>query len=698
MALLHPSKENLNRLVVKLTPGEETLVDFLTKSLDDSYEIYVQPFVNGDHPDIILMRKNSGAMIIEVKDWNIKNYTVDHKLRWFFRDSQIHSPIDQVINYKENLFNLHIEDLLELNIREPKHWGIVTCAVYFHNCTTNELKNTVYKNADEKKRKFLNYIDLIGRDGLTKENFLKILEQRRLTKHSYFFNKKLYDGFKVYLHPPIHTLEQGIPFKYTREQLELTQSIPNREQKIKGVAGCGKTIVLAKRAVNAHKRIGRRILILTYNITLINYIHDRISEVREEFQWGNFYIINYHDFITTEMNNLGIPFEIPDDFSEWTKTKKEFYFERNYYSNERLFENFSSKITKYDAIFIDEVQDFKLKWLRIIKNNFLKQGGEYVLFGDEKQNIFKQQMDVDRKPKTNIPGAWNQTLKKTFRLSTKAAQIARSYQRYFFQQKYDPDEIEVVENDLFENYAYENLNTTDLEKIYSFIKKYFDYIQAHPNDCCILAGKIETLQELDSFIRHTTEQKTQTMFETKEVIIKLFFDLLYRDEEKLVEKALNQISTDHSKSVNQFIKALCYWKYLNHPSAAKKFEDIIAKSKFSIDTFKDWISSFEKSKDKLTKPTKVEEFQFRDKIEIIRKGKKRQFRMNPGTIKLSTIHSFKGWEINNLFLIIENDVDDITDYISAELIYTAITRTRNNLFILNLDNQHFHNFFNNLVA
>ena len=56
-------------------------------------------------------------------------------------------------------------------------------------------------------------------------------------------------------------------------------------KKIAEVTGAGKTYVLAKRAVNEYVRTRRPVLVLTYNITLKNYIHDRISEVRETFDW-----------------------------------------------------------------------------------------------------------------------------------------------------------------------------------------------------------------------------------------------------------------------------------------------------------------------------------------------------------------------------------------------------------------------------
>ena len=74
--------------------------------------------------------------------------------------------------------------------------------------------------------------------------------------------------------------------------------------------------------------------------------------------------------------------------------------------------------------------------------------------------------------------------------------------------------------------------------------------------------------------------------------------------------------------------------------------------------------------------------------------------MNPGTVKLSTIHSFKGWEIDTLFLIIENDYDDENSeskFSIDELIYTGLTRCRNNLIVVNISNQRYHKFFSKII-
>lgn len=65
--------------------------------------------------------------------------------------------------------------------------------------------------------------------------------------------------------------------------------------------------------------------------------------------------------------------------------------------------------------------------------------------------------------------------------------------------------------------------------------------------------------------------------------------------------------------------------------------------------------------------------------------------MKTGTVKLSTIHSFKGWEIDTLFLLIEKE--DEKEFANAELIYTGLTRARRNLVIFNLGNRKYDKFF-----
>lgn len=86
-------------------------------------------------------------------------------------------------------------------------------------------------------------------------------------------------------------------------------------------------------------------------------------------------------------------------------------------------------------------------------------------------------------------------------------------------------------------------------------------------------------------------------------------------------------------------------------------------------------------------------------LETIRDNKKYNFWFNSGTVKLSTIHSFKGWESELLFLIIEPKYRESNKFNMAfdEILYTGITRCRSQLVIINYGNTDYHERLKNIV-
>ena len=143
MAKIFPTLENIKRLKVAPTDGEWFLLNYLIENLPDDVEIYFQPFLNGDMPDIILMKKGVGVSIIEVKDWHLPHYKIDSNNIWSLKknDQVIKSPFHQVDNYKDNLFNLHISGLLEKKIRNNMFYGRIQTFVYFHKATKKAIYN-----------------------------------------------------------------------------------------------------------------------------------------------------------------------------------------------------------------------------------------------------------------------------------------------------------------------------------------------------------------------------------------------------------------------------------------------------------------------------------------------------------------------------------------------------------------------------
>ncbi|MFM0327326.1 nuclease-related domain-containing DEAD/DEAH box helicase [Caballeronia glebae] len=625
MAQVFPAFENIDRLKVKPTPGEFALLDTLATRLDDDTEVYFQPMLNGDMPDIIMMKKGHGVAVIEVKDWNLSAYRVDERGDWFEQSgkNRVRSPFQQAFRYKTNLFDLHINGLVEKTILNKVFYGVVGVFVYFHGSAKGAIDAifSVPETVIAQKRKSLNeeyregrirFADYERQMEHLDRRATKISRDRRMSIHAQslaklsaalvrknpLFDDAIYNEFRRYLSPPVHVARQGIEIQYDATQSKYIESRAGF-QKIKGVAGSGKTTVLAKRAVNAHKRHGDNVLILTFNKTLRNTIRDKISDVREDFPWGAFQISNYHSFISQTMNTCGMALDVPSD-PEGRKR----YFEQ-IYADENLFDGYDAMITRYATILVDEIQDYEPGWIKIVCKYFLREDGEMALFGDDSQNIYA--VNVERRESAMVLGfgPW-QKFRKSYRAKSEAltTRLARKFQDEYLVRKYGSDVTEVAPSqgalslELLSGHELDHTNESAyakqvFERALHFIRKQ----DIHPNDVCIISSGITLLREIDFLIRKERNESTQITFEKEEEFVAL-----------QEQSGLNQKEID-------------------------------------------------------------------DRLETLRGVRKLFFEQNSGLMKLSTVHSFKGMEAHTIiFIPMPNDSD--------EIIYTGITRARQNLLML----------------
>ncbi|WP_379969617.1 UvrD-helicase domain-containing protein [Ectobacillus sp. sgz5001026] len=578
MAIVIPSLEDINKLKQKPTNGEKTLLSFLQK-LNNDYLVYFQPFLNGSLPDFVILHKTKGILVIEVKDWNLNLYKI-HNKDWYlytcYSNARIKSPIKQVQDYKDHIYS-YIEGFVEASIHNSRKYGYIQTAVYFHNSTEKEALDFC-----KDCRSYNKWVDILGGDSLHFDKFRNMRYFKQTLSEDYTSN--YYEEFQLFFAPSIHLLELGKEIIYSKEQQKLIKS-KKEEIKIKGVAGSGKTFVLAKRAVNAHKRTRGRVLILTYNITLRNFIRDKLNQVRDEFPWNMFHIDNYHNFINTMANEYDVEVET--------------------YENIHMFDG--KEIQKYDSIFIDEIQDYKIEWQTIIKKYFLSDNGELVVFGDEKQNIYGTALDHGNINTIISDKEWN-VLSQSYRLSSIITDLSVNYFEMYLKNRYQRLEFIMQQEFNFNTGYIGDIETEFLDNLEIFCQFIYRYIHINKipyNDVVILGRHIDSLREMECIFRNQYNLNITKTFEKKETYILL-------------------------------------------------------SQKYGTDS---WI--------------------FKDKLRKVRKNEKIAFQMNRGTIKMSTIHSFKGWEAENVFLILENPAGYDEDTIDEELIYTGITRSKNRLLFLN---------------
>lgn len=603
----------------------------------------------------------------------------------------------------------------------------------------------MYKDKKDyiKVKNYSAYNSILTQEDLSEYSFNELLKKNYigLNSKSQLFTNEIYRLFKHQLSPTEHFKNQVRDILYTDSQLciiydshELKRKngpilIPNKRPTqnayIRGVYGSGKTTVLAATAIQTYlslrkKIVAPRILILCYNLSLVNWIKCKLNEVNEDFNINNFVIINYHKFITSALNNLNVPFHVPEEIAT-DKEKLTPYLEEHYYGNVELFEDiFSSKVDlngknldfyKFDAVFIDEIQDYHYSWTEIINRFFLYPNGKFYVFGDEKQNIYGNQV-INQKVEVYFgeKSVKNIYLKECKRSNPEIQDFLKKYQKCFLANKYEVDEFESFEKQtsLIFKFDYDETCTIDfvelsgknsIEKRINFLKIIQEYIDKRgrsisPSDMTVLAQNVSILRKIDALFRYKTGSKTESMFENYEEIFLTWMKGIAHEttEEKKFNSCLLEqiIFPKHGRYNCLAILLTIYILYTRFPSV---YYDVLYMYchmyKVNIDLFIQTLNNNQKTFNHIIK--KLLKLDYTD----IRDNKKLHFSMLKGCPKMSTIHSFKGWESRLVFLYLEEKLPDEKAF--AELIYTGLSRAKEHLIVINAGNVEYGSKINELI-
>ena len=563
---------------------ESKVLTYLNENLDDSYDVYFRPFLNGFTPSIIIFKEFCGLIVLDI--FNCKRDELGILPKKYFESfsdeliSIVSDPDDKNFDKSKVLSSIHGACIVEKNCR-------------FVQTLLNDSNSISFSTYSDEY--FFN-----------KKTLISFLSHYNMIYPALVYDIEIFKEIKRNLKPSIHYIEEGRLFSPNKKQNALIVSTPG-DCRIKGVAGTGKTTVIAHRAVNANARTNNQVLILTFNITIRHYIRYKLEGVMRKYYRSDFHISHYHDFFKHQsIQHLR---KLPK-IGDW--------------ENEDYFAN--AEIPKYDTIIVDEAQDYKRLWVVILKKYFLKPNGEFVISFDENQDIFQ----VKQTTSFPIIGRPNE-LSTSYRLSNDISSLTQKFYTKFLSSGepflIEKDNLRLNFNDFKESldYVYFNKDVSP-EILYNYIDNQIKSTKSNPDDIAVIGISIDQIRELEYCFRFKKRQKTTRMFESKE-----------------------------------------------------QFEDI--KNKYS---------SSEKSY-KLNQELKA----------LRRKYKLKEFDLVTGAIKFSSVHSFKGWEIRTLFFIISESSDEVSDldhrnsdsFITPELVYTGLTRARNNLFIINLGQLKYHDFF-----
>ncbi len=438
--LIDPPKDQWERLTTSLTEGELKVAELFDAKLSPTWEIYVQPHLNGNRPDIVLLNPIAGIAVFEIKDWSLS--TLEHKIRHFPAEN----PIRKIQVYKDEIFHLYCP---RLDGRFGK--AAITSGLIFTMIPQSEVDRILSPTLSAGMRSNLNRYPISGSERVENRDIAGLFPESNEwgeTKPSGVMSSETAEDLRAWLREPDFSQEQRKPLNLNQDQREIAnERTTSGYRRVKGPAGSGKSLALAARAAVIASQ-GKRVLVCSYNITLMNYLRD---------------LVRRHDRTLVEMENTR-PRVVKENidyrhFHGWCKWICTIAGCRETY--DQLWQQFSGAdvlneqmatlvsqiyadsrdlevLPRYDAILVDEGQDFRLPWWQTLRDA-LEPHGEMLLVADKTQNIYGTAAvwTENAMKRAGFRGPWKE-LKDSYRLPPDIGPILEKYaQEFLFREEVD---------------------------------------------------------------------------------------------------------------------------------------------------------------------------------------------------------------------------------------------------------------------
>ena len=308
-------------------------------------------------------------------------------LRRFHRSQIVHfsiqkeNPIEKVNSYRNEIFNIYCPRL-----KQGAGFAAITAGVIFPYCPEKQLKELLkhsieYRGMD----KFPAYSPLSGVESISAGNINRVFpESKRFTSN--LMNEALIKDIRNWLLEPDAAASQRTPIELDKNQLAFVETrTQSGYRRIRGAAGSGKSLILAARAAELLRQ-GKRVLVVTFNITLLHYLMDVAvrypggsGKTRSNITW-----LNFHSWC----RRICFENDAEEEYkSIWSEANTQDVLNINLPTLVSSILHSAYEIEKYDAVLVDEGQDFQPLWWDVLRK-VCKPGGEMLLVADETQDIY----------------------------------------------------------------------------------------------------------------------------------------------------------------------------------------------------------------------------------------------------------------------------------------------------------------------
>jgi len=387
--------------------GELRLAERLKDCLEDNawvwHNIPIGTF--GRHPDFVALHPNQGILVLEVKDWRLDTIAnANSKQVELITDRGTVSeanPFEQVRSYMYHVVDTLKRDPLLVNEGgsfKGKPVFSFGHGVVFANITRKQFEQTDLREVFPPER-------CIFRDEMTEKVDAEEFRERVWKMVSPRIGPALtlpqIDRVRALLFPEIRVTQIALPFDESparaspaddrilavmdMQQELLARSMGEGHRIVRGVAGSGKTLILAFRAeqlAHAATETSRQVLLLSYANGISGQLENAMQDRGVE---DKVIVSTFHSWCFRMLREYGLSApnrkDFVDDHNAW--------YAANVQAVLDAAERGLIPGGQYDAILIDEAHDFEAEWLALAAKMVNPDTKALMIVYDDAQAIYK---------------------------------------------------------------------------------------------------------------------------------------------------------------------------------------------------------------------------------------------------------------------------------------------------------------------
>lgn len=371
-----------------VTAGERKVFVALRDHLPEDYLVYFDVRVKDRHPDFIVVGPDLGVVVLEVKDWRLTTIagTTPDGVVINTSDGErlVRHPLHQARDYIHRTV-----DLLKQRpaLRTGDHlscgwgYGVVLPSLKTPDVQTPSLFGPTLEDA-------LGPGLVLTADDLTADRLLPRLRALlpRWAERLPPLTPEQIDEIRAVLYPEIRVgWGPGVDVieVMDREQERLARSLGDGHRLLRGVAGSGKTVTLMCRARHLRERQPTwRILVLCYNRVLAESLRQAIG-VDDRVD-----VRTFHSWCLSELHRAGVAVPpVPEGTPAWQE-----HWDRLARLLLDAYAEGRAATGTYQAILVDEGQDFADDWYRVILKALAPDTNSLFVALDASQNIYRRKV------------------------------------------------------------------------------------------------------------------------------------------------------------------------------------------------------------------------------------------------------------------------------------------------------------------